>query len=150
MVPMPAELPDDPAALAEALRPALLRVARRLRQEAARAGLSALDVLLLVEIKRQPGLGVSDLAEAEHMSRPAMSTHIKRLEATGWISRLSHASDGRRSGFTITPTGQAALAETRRLRNDWLAARLSHLEPAERQALAAATAPLLALIEVQP
>ncbi len=147
---MPADLPDDPAALAELLRPALLRVARRLRQEAARAGLSALDVLLLVEIKRQPGIGVSDLAEAEQMSRPAMSTHVKRLEAAGWISRLGHASDGRRSGFTITPAGQAALAETRRLRNDWLAARLSRLTPAERQALAAAAAPLLALVEAQP
>lgn len=147
---MPASLPDDPDQLAELLRPALLRVARRLRQEASKAGLSALDVLLLVEIKRQPGVGVSDLADAEQMSRPAMSTHIKRLEAAGWISRLSHASDGRRSGLTITPAGMAALAETRRRRNDWLAARLSRLTPAERQALAAAAAPLLALVEVQP
>ncbi|MGQ3018311.1 MarR family winged helix-turn-helix transcriptional regulator [Phenylobacterium sp.] len=147
---MPADLPDDPDQLAELLRPALLRVARRLRQEASKAGLSALDVLLLVEIKRQPGVGVSDLADAEQMSRPAMSTHVKRLEAAGWISRLSHASDGRRSGLTITPAGLEALAETRRLRNDWLAARLARLTPAERRALAGAAAPLLALVEVQP
>jgi DNA-binding MarR family transcriptional regulator len=150
MAPMPADLPDDPDQLAELLRPALLRVARRLRQEASKAGLSALDVLLLVEIKRQPGVGVSDLADAEQMSRPAMSTHVKRLEAAGWISRLSHASDGRRSGLTITPAGLEALAETRRLRNDWLAARLARLTPAERRALAGAAAPLLALVEVQP
>ncbi len=147
---MPADLPDDPDQLAELLRPALLRVARRLRQEASQAGLSALDVLLLVEIKRQPGVGVSDLADAEQMSRPAMSTHIKRLEAAGWISRLSHASDGRRSGLNITPAGLEALAETRRLRNDWLAARLARLTPVERRALAEAAAPLLALVEVQP
>ncbi|MDP1873737.1 MarR family winged helix-turn-helix transcriptional regulator [Phenylobacterium sp.] len=145
---MSAESALDPDQLAERLRPALLRVARRLRQEASKAGLSALDVLLLVEIKRQPGVGVSDLADAEQMSRPAMSTHIKRLEAAGWISRLSHASDGRRSGLTITPAGMAALAETRRLRNDWLAARLSALDPAARQALAEATGPLLALVEI--
>ncbi|MDP1616813.1 MarR family winged helix-turn-helix transcriptional regulator [Phenylobacterium sp.] len=147
---MPAESALDPDQLAELLRPALLRVARRLRQEASKAGLSALDVLLLVEIKRQPGVGVSDLADAEQMSRPAMSTHIKRLEAAGWISRLSHASDGRRSGLTITPSGMAALAETRRLRNDWLAARLGALGPDARQALHAAAGPLLALVEVQP
>lgn len=147
---MPADLPDDSDQLAELLRPALLRVARRLRQEASKAGLSALDVLLLVEIKRQPGVGVSDLADAEQMSRPAMSTHVKRLEAAGWISRLSHASDGRRSGLTITPAGLEALAETRRLRNDWLAARLARLTPVERRALAEAAAPLLALVEVQP
>ncbi len=140
----------DPDQLAELLRPALLRVSRRLRQEAAKAGLSALDVLLLVEIKRQPGVGVSDLADAEQMSRPAMSTHIKRLEAAGWISRLSHASDGRRSGLTITPAGMAALADARRRRNDWLAARLSALGPEARQALHAAAGPLTALVEAQP
>ena len=147
---MPAEAALDPDQLAELLRPALLRVSRRLRQEASKAGLSAIDVLLLVEIKRQPGVGVSDLADAEQMSRPAMSTHIKRLEGAGWISRLSHASDGRRSGLTITPAGMAALAETRRRRNDWLAARLSALDPEARQALHAAAGPLMALVEAQP
>ena len=35
----------DAECLAEALRPSLLRVSRRLRQEASRAGLSALDAL---------------------------------------------------------------------------------------------------------
>jgi DNA-binding MarR family transcriptional regulator len=147
---MPPEAALDPDQLAELLRPALLRVSRRLRQEASKAGLSALDVLLLVEIKRQPGVGVSDLADAEQMSRPAMSTHIKRLESAGWISRLSHASDGRRSGLTITPAGMAALAETRRRRNDWLAARLSALDPDARMALHAAAGPLMALVEAQP
>lgn len=137
----------DPEHLAEALRPALLRVARRLRQAAAKAGLSALDVLLLVEIKRQPGVGVSDLADGEQMSRPAMSGHVKRLEAAGWISRISDESDGRRSGLSITPAGLAALAETRRQRNDWLAARLATLDEPQRQALAAAAAPLIALVE---
>lgn len=147
---MPPDAALDPDQLAELLRPALLRVSRRLRQEASKAGLSALDVLLLVEIKRQPGVGVSDLADAEQMSRPAMSTHIKRLESAGWISRLSHASDGRRSGLTITPDGMAALAETRRRRNDWLAARLGALDPDARLALRAAAGPLMALVEVQP
>jgi DNA-binding MarR family transcriptional regulator len=144
---MPAPSPTDPEHLAEALRPALLRAARRLRQAAAKAGLSALDVLLLVEIKRQPGIGVSDLADGEQMSRPAMSGHVKRLEAAGWISRLSDESDGRRSGLTITEAGMAALAATRRQRNDWLAARLAGLSEADRAALAAAAAPLLALVE---
>ena len=144
-----AKAPADPDLLAEALRPAILRVSRRLRQEASKAGLSALDVLLLVEIKRQPGVGVCDLADGEKMSRPAMSGHVKRLEAAGWISRISDAKDGRRSGLAITEAGLKALAETRRHRNDWLAARLAHLSPEQREALAAAAGPLLALVETQ-
>ncbi len=146
---MPADLPDDPDQLAELLRPALLRVARRLRQEASKAGLSALDVLLLVEIKRQPGVGVSDLADAEQMSRPAMSTHIKRLEAAGWITRADSGTDGRRSGLAITASGEAQLDAIRQHRNDWLAARLAKLPVDARRQLDAAAGPLLQLLSLE-
>ena len=46
-------------ALAEALRPALLLVSRRLRREAHKAGVSALDAQLLGVIKKQPGITAS-------------------------------------------------------------------------------------------
>ncbi|MDD3836245.1 MAG: MarR family transcriptional regulator [Phenylobacterium sp.] len=140
--------PDDPIALAEALRPALLRVTRRLRQEANKEGLSALDALLLGEIKRKPGIGVCDLADQEQISRPTMSGHIKRFEAAGWIVRAGHAKDGRRSGLTITPAGLKALEAIRRRRNDWLAVRLAKLSPEARRELAAAAGPLLQLLKV--
>ncbi|MDB5445467.1 MAG: MarR family transcriptional regulator, partial [Phenylobacterium sp.] len=55
----------DVVGLADALRPALLRISRRLRQEAQRAGLSAQDAVLLGQVKKAPGIGVSALAEAE-------------------------------------------------------------------------------------
>lgn len=135
-------------ALADSLRPAVLRVSRRLRQEAQKAGLSAQDALLLGHIRKHPGVGVSALAEAERTSKPTMSAHIKRLEADGLLSRAGHAEDGRRSGLTITPVGQRKLEAIRRERNDWLAARLARLSPAERAALAAAAAPLLRLIDL--
>ncbi len=140
----------DPAQLAETLRPALLRVSRRLRQEAQKAGVSALDALLLSQIKRSPGLGVCGLADAEQMSRPTMSGHVKRLEAAGWIVRAGHAEDGRRSGLAITPAGLRQLDTIRRLRNDWLAARLAKLEPDARRRLEDAAAPLLDLLSLEP
>ena len=139
---------DDPVALAEALRPALLRVSRRLRQEAHKAGVSALDALLLNQIGRNPGVGVCDLADSEQLSRPTMSGHIKRLEAAGWITRADSATDGRRSGLAITPAGQAQLEEIRRRRNDWLAARLARLPDAARRQLDAARGPLLQLLSL--
>lgn len=134
--------------LADALRPAILRVSRRLRQEAQKAGLSAQDALLLGHIRKNPGVGISALAEFERTSKPTMSAHIKRLEAEGLLARAGHAADGRRSGLTVTPAGQRKLEAIRRQRNDWLAARLSRLSQAERDLLAAAAEPLLRLIDL--
>ena len=132
--------------LAEALRPAILRVSRRLRQEAQKAGLSAQDALLLGHIRKNPGVGVSALAESERTSKPTMSAHIKRLEAEGLVARAGDAEDGRRSGLTVTPAGTRKLEIIRRQRNDWLAARLARLTAAERAAVEAACAPLLRLV----
>jgi DNA-binding MarR family transcriptional regulator len=137
-------------ALAEALRPALLRVSRRLRQETQQDGLSVQDAMLLGRIRSTPGLGVCDLADAEQISRPTMSAHVKRLEAAGLLSRTGDAEDGRRSGLDLTPAGTRRLDALRRRRNDWLAARLAQLSPEERQRLADATAPLLRLVSVDP
>jgi len=136
--------------LAEALRPALLRVSRRLRQEASKLGLSAQDALLLGVIQKSPGIGVSELADAEQTSRPTMSSHVKRLEAAGWIVRQDDAEDGRRSGLAVTAAGARQIEAIRRRRNDWLAARLAKLTPDERDRLAAAAEPLLKLVSVEP
>ncbi|MDP3870576.1 MarR family winged helix-turn-helix transcriptional regulator [Phenylobacterium sp.] len=140
---------DDPVVLAETLRPALLRVSRRLRQEAQRAGVSALDALLLTQIARSPGVGVCDLADSEQLSRPTMSGHIKRLEAAGWITRADSATDGRRSGLAITASGEAQLDAIRQHRNDWLAARLAKLPVDARRQLDAAAGPLLQLLSLE-
>jgi DNA-binding MarR family transcriptional regulator len=145
MFPIKAESPNV-STLAEALRAPLLRVSRRLRQEAQKVGLSAHDALILSHIKRNPGMGVSELAEFDQISRPTMSGHIKRLEAAGWLSRAGHAGDGRRSGLRVTPTGVRKLDMLMRHRNDWLVERLLRLAPAEREQLWEAAPALLKLV----
>ena len=142
--------PIDVATLAEALRPALLRVSRRLRQEAQKEGVSAQDALLLGQIQRNPGIGVCELADAEQTSRPTMSSHVKRLERAGWLKRSEDAQDGRRSGLAVTAAGARQIEAIRRRRNDWLASRLARLSPAERERLAAAADPLLQLVSLEP
>jgi DNA-binding MarR family transcriptional regulator len=141
--------PDkDVLSLADELRPVLLRVSRALRREAQRAGVSALDAQLLGAVKKNAGIGVSELADREQMTRASMSSHVKRLEAAGWIARAAaDADDRRRVGLTLTAKGARALDAIRRRRNDWLAARLARLAPAERAALAAAAEPLARLAE---
>jgi DNA-binding MarR family transcriptional regulator len=137
------EAEDDLVTLADALRPALLRASRLLRREAQKAGVSALDAQLLGSIFKHPGVGGGKLAEMEQMSAPAMSAHLKRLEAAGWIARLPpSAEDRRRVGLEVTAAGLAAVDAIRRRRNAWLAARLAALSPRERRALAAAAEPL--------
>ena len=140
----------DPLVLADSLRAPLMRVSRRLRQEAQRAGVSTLDAVVLGHIKRYPGIGVCDLADAEQISRPTMSGHVKRLEAAGWITRAGHADDGRRSGLAVTEEGAAQLDLIRQHRNDWLATRLARLDPEARASLAAAQGPLLQLLSLEP
>jgi DNA-binding MarR family transcriptional regulator len=131
------------ATLAESLRPAVLRLSRQLRRQSQSLGLSALDESLLTGVFRQDGIGVSQLAEAEHMSRPTMSAHVKRLEADGYIARRAPDSqDKRRVGLTLTPAGRKALEALRRRRNDWLAQRLAALTPDARAALHMAIGPL--------
>ena len=148
-MPTAAAEPVDVIALAEALRGPLLRVSRKLRQEAQKVGLSSQDAILLGYIRKHPGAGVSELAHFEQVSRPTMSSHVKRLEAAGWLSRAEHAEDGRRSGLTLTPAGLRNIETLQRHRNDWLATRLVRLNPAEREALLAAAAPLLKLVSVE-
>ena len=144
-------LPASPdlRALAEALRPAFMRVSRRLRQASARAGVSAQDAMILGVIKAQPGIGVCDLADVEQISRPTMSTHVKRLEAAGWIARSEDLEDGRRSGLSITAAGQRRIDAIRRHRDDWLAARLARLTPEELERLREATVPMMRLLTVE-
>ena len=132
--------------LADALRGALLRVSRALRREAQRAGVSALDAQLLGAVKKNAGIGLSELADREQMTRASMSGHVKRMEHAGWIARAApDADDRRRVGLTLTAKGAKALDAIRRRRNDWLAARLATLSPEERAALAAAAEPLARL-----
>lgn len=136
---------DDVLGLAELLRGPLLRVSRKLRQAGLKAGLSPQETLILGYLKKNPGVGVSELADLEQISRPTMSSHVKRLEAAGWISRAGHADDGRRRGLSVTPAGLRQHAAAQRHRNNWLAARLSSLTPQERARLAEAVGPLLKL-----
>lgn len=144
----PARPARDVTGLADALRPAVLRLSRRLRHEGQRSGLSAQDAILLGLVKTRPGVGVSGLADAEQTSRPTMSGHVKRLEAEGLLARGADADDGRRCGLSLTPAGERKLEQIRAQRNDWLAKRLAKLEPAEREHLAVAAAALLKLASV--
>jgi len=142
----PPTKPVDTAAVADALRPVLLRVGRELRREARAVGISPEQVSLLVAIKYAPGIGVRELAARERVSPPAMTKHVDRLERDGLVARTPSAEDRRRVGLSLTDEGQRVLRRVRSRRTAWLATRLGELSPAELAAVEAAVEPLSHLL----
>lgn len=143
---MPKTKTIDPVAVADELRPVLLRVGRELRREARPAGASPEQVTLLVSIKYTPGIGIRELAARERVSPPAMTTRVDRLERDGLVERRPSEEDRRRVGITLTDEGQRLLRRVRSRRTAWLAQRLGRLSPAELAAVEAAVLPLSQLL----
>ena len=133
-------------AVADGLRPALLRLGRELRREGRIAGLSPEQVSILVSIKYAPGICAADLAAGERVSAAAMSKLVSRLERDGLVTRTQSADDRRRVGLTLTEEGQRVLRRVRSRRTAWLATRLRELDPEELDAVAAAVEPLTQLL----
>jgi DNA-binding MarR family transcriptional regulator len=137
----------DTVAVADALRPVLLRVGRELRREARAVGISPEQVSLLVAIKYTPGIGVRDLATHERISAPALTKHVDRLERDGLVVRTPSPDDGRRIGLALTEEGQRVLRRVRSRRTTWLATRLRGLDAHELAAVEAAIEPLSRLLK---
>lgn len=131
----------DPVAVANGLRPALLKLNRELRREIHSLGVTGGQVSLLGLIRKEPGIGVRELALRERMSAAGMSKYVARLEAAGLVAR-TELQDRRRVGLELTPAGHRVLRSVRSRRTAWLAERLRGLSPDELEAVAASIEPL--------
>ena len=132
--------------IAAGLRPVLLRLARELRKETEQLGITARQATLLWLVKRSPGLALAELAAEEHISPPALSGHVDRLERAGLIERVRSSEDRRRVGLRLTPEGARLMRRVRARRTTWLADRLRTLEPTELEAIEAAIPALQRLV----
>jgi DNA-binding MarR family transcriptional regulator len=136
---------NDSLALANELRPVLLRLARLVRREGHALGVTAGQISLLAAIEQHPGITARELADREQISAPGMSAHLARLEEAGLIER-NRAADRRRVGLSLGPEGARVLRSVRKRRTVWLADRLAHLAPEDQAAIAAAIGPLECLV----
>ncbi len=139
----------EPVAVANGLRPVLLKLGRELRRETRQLGVTAAQAALLHLIHKNPGIGVRELAAREGISAPGMSGYVDRLEAAKLVTRTRSAKDRRRIGLALTPEGTRVLRAVRSRRTAWLAARLRGLEPEQLAAIEAALAALAELLEVR-
>jgi len=136
-------------ALANDLRPLLLRLTRELRRETEQFGITGRQATLLWLVKGSPGLTLRALAEMEGISPPALSGHIDRLEQSRLLARVRSTEDRRRVGLELTPEGERVLRSVRERRTAWLAERLGELDPTALRAVAAAVEPLRQLLGVK-
>jgi DNA-binding MarR family transcriptional regulator len=136
----------DALALANELRPILLRLARELRKETEQFGVTSRQVTLLWLVKRSPGLSLRELAAEEGISPPALSGYVDRLERQALLERVRSDEDRRRVGLVVTPAGARLLRRVRERRTAWLADRLDALTAEELTAVEAAIEPLRRLL----
>jgi DNA-binding MarR family transcriptional regulator len=137
----------EAAELAHRLRPVLLKLGRELRREVHALGVTGGQVALLIQIRKNPGVGARELAELERISPAAMSGYVARLQKAGLVTRVPDESDRRRQVLTLTEEAERVLRSVRSRRTAWLTERLERLDPEELAAIEAAIEPLSRLLE---
>ena len=136
------EVIADPLAVANELRPVLLRLSRELRRETEQLGITSRQVTLLWLIRHSPGMSLRELAAEERISAPALSGYVDRLEKAGLVERVRDEDDRRRVGLALTEEGDRLLKRVRARRTTWLAERMRGLDDDELDALERAIEPL--------
>lgn len=119
------------------LRMAIVRTARRLRQEAAveTSGLTPTSVAALATIERHGPLTPSEIAEIERVKRPTITRTLECLQREGLIDRARDPEDGRSSLVSVNGAGRARLRRLRGRKNAYLARRMRDLSDEEVETL---------------
>jgi DNA-binding MarR family transcriptional regulator len=119
------------------LRTAIVRMARRLRQEAAAetTGLTPTSVAALATIERHGPITPSEIAEIERVKRPTITRTLGCLEREGLIDRAPDPADGRSALVRVNGAGRERLRRLRGRKNAYLARRMRDLSPEEVETL---------------
>ncbi|SEK50520.1 MarR family winged helix-turn-helix transcriptional regulator [Streptacidiphilus jiangxiensis] len=138
-----------PADLAAALRLAVGRIARSLRQAHAVGDQTLSEVSVLSRLDRDGAMSPSVLAALERVRPQAMAATLAGLEERGLVDRRPDAADGRRQLISLTEQGLHILTDRRSASLHRLAEAVGHtLTPAEQQQLLEAM-PLLERVAEQ-
>ncbi len=122
---------------ADALRLAITRTARRLRQEAG-SGLSPTVLATLASVERHRVVTPGELARIEGVQRPTMTRAINRLADAGLIERREDPEDRRCSLISVSEEGHRYLAEHRSRKSAWLANLIEEMPEEDADTLARA------------
>jgi DNA-binding MarR family transcriptional regulator len=131
------------------LRMAIVRTARRLRQEAARGAneLTPTGASALATVERHGPLTPSELAEVERVKRPTATRTLRGLEEAGLVDRAADPADGRSCLVSVNPAGRERLRRLRGRKNAYLARRMRDLPDHDVETLERAAEILEGILE---
>ncbi|CAN5594327.1 MarR family transcriptional regulator [soil metagenome] len=132
---MPATTRLTDAELASVVRLSVLRTARRLRSQRVNTEITLSQVSALVTVRKCGPMSAGEVAAAEQVQPPSMTKILASLEAAGLIDRTAHPEDRRQSIISITAAGRQLLEDEARVRDEWLAVKLSDLSDEDRDKL---------------
>ena len=122
-----------------ALRLAVLRLSRRLRQESSgESDVTPSQMSALTVLSKHGELTLGELAAIERIAPPSMTRIAARLEATGLLERRPDSSDRRVARVAISSAGRELLKRRSERGDAFVTARLASLTEEERSVLAAA------------
>lgn len=126
--PPPATAESPQFTLANDLRIACQRIARRVRFESTSAVVPH-QFSVLVYLQRVGPQTPTQLAAHELVSAPSMTRTINCMVAEGLVERIPHPADRRQILVRPTERGDAAVAETIASRDSWMQTHLEGLAP---------------------
>ena len=116
----PAE--PDPEMVAR-LRLAIMRLARRLRQQA-EADITPSMLSVMATLDTCPPLTLGELAARERVRPPTMTRIVARLDEEGLVERTPDETDKRVSHVTLSSKGKELIKRNRTRKNAYLTGRL--------------------------
>ena len=132
--------------LAARLRLGVMRLARRLRQQAEH-GVTPSMLSALSSIERLGPITLGRLAEVERVQPPTLTKIVARLEADELVTRETDADDHRVVRVRLSRRGRDLVQRARRRKDEFLAAKLARLDDSELRALEAAVGAIEHLLE---
>ena len=117
------ELDTELLTLANDLRVACQRVARRVRFEST-SDVPPHQFSVLVGLHRQGPQTPTQLAATDAVSTPSMTRTVNCLNEAGLVERIPHPDDGRQILVRITEAGEKVIEETVASRDTWM---LTHI-----------------------
>jgi DNA-binding MarR family transcriptional regulator len=131
------------------LRMAIVRTARRLRQEAAGEGteLTPTAGSALATVERHGPLTPSELARIERIKRPTATRILRVLLEAGLVDRTPDPDDRRSALVSVNAAGGERLRRLRGRKNAFLARRMRDLPPEDVATLDRAATILEQLLE---
>jgi len=124
--------------LATRLRLGVMRLARRLRQQAPE-GITPSQLSALATLEGKGPLTLTELAAAERVQPPTMTRIVAALEDAGLVVRSVDKKDRRCTNLKLSGDGKRFIAGARSKKTAYLAAHIGALSDSDRATITAAT-----------